>query len=214
MPYLKYLIDVNNTLDQVLVSLENATPVNTLLVTSGKANKLVGTITDGDVRRRLIQGGDTTEPLSQCVNKNFYSVGAAVSNEAILKIFDTGKYKLLPKLDENGCIIDVITFDNLSVKDARIRKPLVRSRAPVRVSFCGGGSDMTSYFVENDGAVLSTTINLYARSTLQKRSDSQINIFSYDLEKSISFSALDSISQKDPDFALILSYPLKTYQIQ
>lgn len=34
-------------------------------------------------------------------------------------------------------------------------------RAPFRVSFAGGGSDITSFYEKNGGCVLSTTIDKY-----------------------------------------------------
>ena len=38
---------------------------------------------------------------------------------------------------------------------------MIITRTPFRVSFCGGGSDLPSYYQKNGGCVLSTTINKY-----------------------------------------------------
>lgn len=38
---------------------------------------------------------------------------------------------------------------------------MIITRTPFRVSFCGGGSDLPSYYRKNGGSVLSTTINKY-----------------------------------------------------
>jgi D-glycero-alpha-D-manno-heptose-7-phosphate kinase len=51
----------------------------------------------------------------------------------------------------------------------------------VRVSFSGGGSDLTYYFVDHPGAVLSTTVALYCHATLIPRQDQTIHIHSEDL---------------------------------
>ena len=40
------------------------------------------------------------------------------------------------------------------------------SKAPLRISFCGGGTDLPDYFEEHGGVVLSTTSNKYAYGTL------------------------------------------------
>ena len=202
---MKYLIDINNSISEALYGLEQSSPINTLLVTSGTDKKLEGVITDGDVRRRLIEGGNTSDPIKTCINQNFRSVSTNVSKEEILKLFDTGKYKLLPKLDEKGCLYDIITIESLSGEFDKYQHYFVRSIAPVRVSFGGGGSDMTTYFVENGGAVLSSTIRMYARSTLRKRSDLKINICSHDLGQTISFSSLSAVPSDHDDFRLIIA---------
>jgi D-glycero-alpha-D-manno-heptose-7-phosphate kinase len=44
---------------------------------------------------------------------------------------------------------------------------MVISRAPVRVSFLGGGSDFPAHFREHGGAVLTTAVNRYAYVTAQ-----------------------------------------------
>ena len=43
---------------------------------------------------------------------------------------------------------------------------LIRSKAPLRISFCGGGTDVPPFPEKYGGAVLSTTINKYAYATL------------------------------------------------
>lgn len=43
---------------------------------------------------------------------------------------------------------------------------IIRSRAPLRISFCGGGTDVPPYPQERGGIVLSTTIDKYAYATL------------------------------------------------
>jgi D-glycero-alpha-D-manno-heptose-7-phosphate kinase len=67
---------------------------------------------------------------------------------------------------------------------------LLRARAPLRVSFAGGGTDVPPYPEENGGLVLSATINRYAYGTLRPRDDRQIGIQSLDLDTAVSI-ALD-----------------------
>ncbi len=56
----------------------------------------------------------------------------------------------------------------------------VIARAPLRISFVGGGTDFPHWFDEHGGAVLSTTIDHYAEVTLQPRADDRIQIRSID----------------------------------
>jgi D-glycero-alpha-D-manno-heptose-7-phosphate kinase len=54
-------------------------------------------------------------------------------------------------------------------------------RSPVRISFGGGGSDLPAYYERFGGAVLSTSINKYFYTILQKRTDGMVQVISSDL---------------------------------
>src|SRR5258707_9414825 len=54
-------------------------------------------------------------------------------------------------------------------------------RSPVRISFGGGGTDLPAYYEKFGGAVLSTSINKYFYTVLQKRSDGKVQVISSDL---------------------------------
>jgi D-glycero-alpha-D-manno-heptose-7-phosphate kinase len=65
----------------------------------------------------------------------------------------------------------------------------VRSRSPLRVSFGGGGTDVSPYLDERGGAVLSATIDRYAYATVEP-GDDLIRVESLDYDVSIAY-ALD-----------------------
>jgi len=57
-----------------------------------------------------------------------------------------------------------------------------RARAPLRLSFCGGGTDVSPYPEEHGGMVLSATINHYAYGSLRPRRDSRVTLASLDYD--------------------------------
>jgi D-glycero-alpha-D-manno-heptose-7-phosphate kinase len=57
-----------------------------------------------------------------------------------------------------------------------------RARAPLRLSFCGGGTDVSPYPEEHGGVVLSATVNQYAFASLRPRRDSRLIIRSLDYD--------------------------------
>lgn len=59
---------------------------------------------------------------------------------------------------------------------------IVRSKAPLRLGFAGGGTDVSPYSDLKGGAVLNATINKYAYATLVPRQDNVINIRSLDYD--------------------------------
>ncbi len=58
----------------------------------------------------------------------------------------------------------------------------IRAKAPLRISFAGGGTDVSPYMEERGGAVLSTTIDKYAYSTLRLRDDATVTLTSLDYD--------------------------------
>jgi len=57
-----------------------------------------------------------------------------------------------------------------------------RARAPLRISLCGGGTDVSPYPEEHGGMVLSATINQYAHASLRPRRDSRLTLASLDYD--------------------------------
>ena len=67
---------------------------------------------------------------------------------------------------------------------------LIRARAPLRISFCGGGTDVPPYCDERGGVVLSATINRYATATIVPGGTS-FTVRSIDYDQSISYGVED-----------------------
>jgi len=148
---------------------------------------LLGLITNGDIRRHLLSGGSAADPVTRCMNKAYHSVCLDTSREELLKLLDLG-FHVIPRVDGLGRLVDLVTPEyDLASPEAPI---LTRARAPVRISFSGGGSDLTYYFVDRPGAVLSTTVALYSHATMIPRADNEINIFSEDLGTHERFNSL------------------------
>lgn len=59
---------------------------------------------------------------------------------------------------------------------------IIRAKAPLRISFGGGGTDVSPYPEEKGGAILSTTIDKYAYCSLTARDDELVNVTSLDYD--------------------------------
>ncbi|MFX1363436.1 MAG: GHMP kinase [Promethearchaeota archaeon] len=68
---------------------------------------------------------------------------------------------------------------------------IIRSKAPFRISFGGGGTDMAPYCIEHGGCVISTTIDRHIYITLKPRKDKKIRIYSLNLRKEYIFEIGD-----------------------
>ena len=71
---------------------------------------------------------------------------------------------------------------------------LIRSIVPLRVSFCGGGTDVSPYVEEFGGAVLSCTINKYSYATLAPNQTRDINIQSLDFDTFVRYKFDEEVS--------------------
>ena len=68
---------------------------------------------------------------------------------------------------------------------------IIRAKAPLRVSFAGGGTDVPPFPEREGGCVLNATINRYAYGTIATRQDQQICVRSLDFGVSVSFGTSD-----------------------
>ena len=71
---------------------------------------------------------------------------------------------------------------------------LVRAKAPLRVSFAGGGTDVSPFPEAEGGVVLSATIDRYAYGSLRTRADGTISIESVDFGLSLDFPVADGLA--------------------
>ncbi len=70
---------------------------------------------------------------------------------------------------------------------------IIRSRAPLRIGFAGGGTDVSPYSDLFGGAVLNATINMYAYATIIPRNDDKIIIYAADKKKSAEFVSAEQL---------------------
>ena len=168
-----------------------------------ESQRLVGLMTDGDIRRHLIAGGQTSDKINCAVNKDFTVVDYKANTEEILKLFDAN-INFVPMVDTNGHLVQLYHKDDL-VFQARPLKH-VRSRAPARISLGGGGSDVTYYYGDHErGAVLSSAIGKYAHAALKPTLDNKIRVKSLDLNDEFESESFHFDIEVRDKFSLIKS---------
>jgi D-glycero-alpha-D-manno-heptose-7-phosphate kinase len=148
-----------------------------ILFAQDTSGRVVGAVTDGDIRRKLLGGISIRDHVASCVNRDFVWAKAGAPREQILKLLDQ-RVHVVPILDPEQRLVDVFSRDLFNLNEES--EVFARARSPVRISFSGGGTDLTHYFVDNGGAVINAAIAMYAHASLRRRSDSRIKIYSHD----------------------------------
>ncbi len=172
------------------------------IITTDETGAVVGLVTDGDIRTKLIDGASMEESISFYANKNFIWADPSTPREMILKQLDNS-IRFIPLLDKQRKLVDIVTRYHLPI--AREERVYARAKSPVRVSFGGGGSDLTHYFRESDGAVINATISLHSHATLCLRDDKEVMIHSLDLNESFHAPDLKTALENPGNFKLILA---------
>lgn len=166
-------------------------------------NCLIGTLSDGDIRRSLLEDAQLDRDLSGCMNTDFVWASTHTPRENILKMLDQ-KIRIVPIVNDTMQLVDIVTPNIMPLQTEQ--NVISRARAPVRISFGGGGSDLTHFFTTHPGAVINATVSLYSNATLHPRYDSKrIRIFSQDIGETLDAPTLKDALEVPGNFGLFQS---------
>jgi dTDP-glucose pyrophosphorylase len=113
----KVFLPVNSTIVQTISNLEASHLKIALVVTEDKI--LVGTITDGDIRRGLLRGLNINSPIDTIICRNPLVVPPVMSREMVIQLMQANKVLQLPVVDENRKVIGLHLWDELAAPPAR-----------------------------------------------------------------------------------------------
>ncbi len=112
-----HLISQEITLLEALSRINSLAPKPLVLFVLDEKNKMVGTLTDGDSRRALIAGASVNDKVSKIMHRNFsYMKVEEIDNVKELKHHKELKMKLIPVLDSDRHIVDIIDLDRYKTR--------------------------------------------------------------------------------------------------
>ena len=103
----RYTLNLKSSVKEALEKINTLTDVQTIFVIDDNF-KIIGSITDGDIRRGFIKGLSINDRLENFLYKDFKYLKQDNSNFLKLKEFKQKGIKILPFLDGNKKLIDVI----------------------------------------------------------------------------------------------------------
>lgn len=105
------LITSNATILETLKIIDEAALEIALVVDNQK--RLIGTVTDGDIRRGLIKGAKLNDPISELMNPNPITADLNTTDDELLFLMINRSIKHLPILDKKGQVLRLVLLKDL-----------------------------------------------------------------------------------------------------
>ncbi len=209
----EYIINKNASVIDGLRKLNDQMGALKSLVVVDDENVAVGTITDGDIRRALIQGLNTDANISKAVNTQFSFLNETESKPvSVIHQMKEKGIKLLPVLSEDKKLVDVINLSCLKShlpidavlmaggKGVRLR-PLTETTPKPLLPV--GGKPIIDYnidsLMENGVKHISVTVN-YLHEQLEEHFAEPMNGVKIDCIKEPQFLGTMGATQFVPKF--------------
>ncbi len=78
-----------------------------------KQGQLIGTVTDGDVRRFILSGHAIEEPVANVMSTNFITAPLGTSEKKIKELMNNYLVRNIPILDKNGCPCKIVNIRDI-----------------------------------------------------------------------------------------------------
>ncbi len=111
------LIPPDLSLREAIAKIDSASTQLALVVDADR--RLLGTLSDGDVRRGLLAGMQLTDPVERCMFRSPTTARVGESREAIVAKMRELVLHQIPVLDINGRVVDLKTIDDYLAVPAR-----------------------------------------------------------------------------------------------
>lgn len=106
----QYIVNETSTIKEALVSLNSIAHDTLSLLVVNANNQMVGSLTDGDIRRGLISGAQLTDAVSTIMHHDFKYIKQSEFDVAHLKDFRESGILFIPIVDEDNHVVDVVNL--------------------------------------------------------------------------------------------------------
>jgi dTDP-glucose pyrophosphorylase len=105
------LLPLGSTLQQAIRNLDQS-GLKIVLVVSGD-NELVGTLSDGDIRRAILKGFGLSEPVDKAINTKPLVVPPELSGALVSQLMRANKIQQVPVVDPHGLVVGLHVWDSI-----------------------------------------------------------------------------------------------------
>lgn len=136
------LINQSKTIKEAMKKLDTVAS-KILFVVFDDSNKLVGSLTDGDIRRYILSNGSLEAEVLEACNKKTVSIKKPFDEEQLLTKMEELDIVFTPVIDDNGIIDDILSYSAMTKKI--IKKVYKKIDIPVVIMAGGKGTRMEPF---------------------------------------------------------------------
>lgn len=134
-------IAVDTTIKKAMKALDKT--AEKCLIVIDESEKLIGTLTDGDIRRAILSGIKVSDSILQCYNSNPITIKENnFDQNKLMTLLKENKIDLIPILDGKGRVKSYSTWSNIHGKEIQNQK---LNNIPVIIMAGGKGTRMEPF---------------------------------------------------------------------
>lgn len=111
----KYTVKIDATVRDAMVSIGNG--LIGFVMVLDEDETLIGTITDGDIRRLLLAGAEMNSPITDGINRNYTHVSPDTPRADVLDLMHARHIEQIPIVDNEGKVTGVHSIGSIVAKD-------------------------------------------------------------------------------------------------
>lgn len=111
-----YIIKETATIKDALVAINEITHDGESLIVVNEDRQMVGSLTDGDIRRGLIAGAELKDSVYKIMHRDFKYIKQEEYDVAHLKSFRDRRIMFIPILDEENHVVNVVNLNKFKSK--------------------------------------------------------------------------------------------------
>lgn len=112
----EYIIKESATIREALVAINSITHDGESLIVVNADEQMVGSLTDGDIRRGLIAGAELKDSVYKIMHRDFKFIKQEEYDVAHLKLFRDRRIMFIPILDEESHVVNVVNLNKFKSK--------------------------------------------------------------------------------------------------
>lgn len=113
----KALVPVTALLGEVIRNLDSTTLQIAMVVSPD--GTLIGTVTDGDIRRGLLRGLDLNSPIDSVIHKEPLVAPPQMGRDMVMQLMQANKILQLPVVDSDRKVKGLYLWDNIIIPDQK-----------------------------------------------------------------------------------------------